>query len=81
MAYVDTSDEAIPWTPLVKPLSKCRVALVSSGGIYQKDDVPFDLARERREPLWGGPSFREIPRGVAREDIRVAVTRDGLFAG
>lgn len=70
--YVDTSGEDIPWTEPAKKVSECRVALISSGGLYQKDDQPFDLEREKREPLWGDPSFREIPRGIAQEDIRAA---------
>ena len=60
--YVDTSGEEIPWTPPGKAIQESKVALVSSGGLYCKDDRPFDLDRERKEPLWGDPSFREIPR-------------------
>ena len=70
--YVDTGGEEIPWTAPGKPIQESKVALVSSGGLYSKDDRPFDLDREREEPLWGDPSFREIPRGISREDIRVA---------
>jgi len=70
--YVDTSGEPIPWTPLKKKVPECKVALISSGGLYCRDDTPFDLDRERREPLWGDPSYREIPRDIAQEDIGVA---------
>lgn len=70
--YVDTSGEAIPWTDLAKPVSECMVALVSSGGIYHRDDEPFDMERERAEPLWGDPSFREVPGGISQEEVRVA---------
>ncbi len=70
--YVDTSGEEIPWTPLAKPVSECRVALLSSGGFYLEGDEPFDLDRERREPLWGDPSFREIPRSVTQAELRAA---------
>ena len=70
--YVDTSSEDIPWTAPSKPVKESKVALVSSGGLYHKDDRSFDLDRERREPLWGDPSFREIPRGISQEEIRVA---------
>jgi len=34
-------NEDAPWTPLTKPLSKCKVALISSGGVHHKDQVPF----------------------------------------
>lgn len=70
--YVDTSGEKIPWTPLAKPVAECKVALVSSGGFYRVGDEPFDLDRERREPLWGDPSFRELPRSITQEEIRAA---------
>jgi len=70
--YVDTSGEDIPWTAPSKPVKESKVALVSSGGLYHRDDRSFDLDRERREPLWGDPSFREIPRGISQEEIRVA---------
>ena len=70
--YVDTSAEEIPWTPLKKKASECRVAMISSGGFYCGEDKPFDLERERREPLWGDPSFREVPRNVRQEDIRAS---------
>ena len=55
-----------------KPIKESKVALVSSGGLYYRDDRPFDLDRERKEPLWGDSSFREIPRGISQQDIRVA---------
>jgi D-proline reductase (dithiol) PrdB len=61
----------IPWTPLSKPLSDCTVALISTGGIALKTDRPFDQEGERRNPWWGDPSYRIIPRGTKTEDIRV----------
>jgi D-proline reductase (dithiol) PrdB len=61
----------IPWTPLRKPLSECTVALVSSAAIARREDPPFDQERERRNPWWGDPSFRIIPRGTTEQDIRL----------
>ena len=61
----------IPWTPLEKPLSACRVALLSSGGIALKSDTPFNQAGERQNPWWGDPSHRVIPRGTKAQDIKV----------
>ncbi len=43
-----------PWTPLAKPLTKCRIALLSSGGIHRKDQPPFDAVKNDL-------SWREIP--------------------
>ena len=51
--------DRVPWTPLSKPLSECRVALVSSAGLVTPEQEPFD------EKIRGGdPSFREIPDSV-----------------
>ena len=58
--------DPVPWTPLSKPLSECRVALVSSAGFVTPDQEPFDETRRG-----GDPSFREIPR-----DVDLATLRD-----
>jgi D-proline reductase (dithiol) PrdB len=60
----------IPWTPLCKPLNKCRVALLSSAGIALKDDKPFDQEGERRNPWWGDPSYRVLPKTATEKDVR-----------
>lgn len=56
-----------PWTPLSKPLSRSRLAVVTTGGLYRPDlDEPFDdLATE------GNWSFRALPRDV--EIARLAI--------
>lgn len=61
----------IPWTPLPKPLAECTVAMISSGGIALKTDVPFDQNGERENPWWGDPSYRILPQKTTAEDIRV----------
>lgn len=63
-------EEPVPWAPLRKPLRDCRVALVTTAGIYVKGlEAPFDAEREKREPLWGDPTYRRIPRNVRQEEI------------
>ncbi len=48
--------DPVPWTQLAKPLSECRLTLVSSAGFVLPGQAPFD------ETIRGGdPSFREIP--------------------
>ncbi len=48
--------DPVPWTPLRRPLSQCRLALVSSAGFVLPNQPPFD------DSIKGGdPSFREIP--------------------
>ena len=61
----------IPWTPLKKPLSEATFALMTSAGINTKDDPPFDMEREKREPMWGDPSYRRIPVTATQADIDV----------
>jgi D-proline reductase (dithiol) PrdB len=63
--------DSIPFTPLIKPLSDCTVALVSTAGIACNDDRPFDQAHERRDPWWGDPSYRVIPLGTTESSARI----------
>ena len=63
-------EELVPWTPLRKPLAESRFALVTTAGIYVKGlEPPFDAEREKREPFWGDPTFRRIPRGTPQQQI------------
>jgi D-proline reductase (dithiol) PrdB len=63
-------DEPPAWAPLPKPLHLCKVALLTSAGIYLKDSQPpFDTEREQREPTWGDPTYRIIPSSVRQEQI------------
>src|SRR6266508_5968617 len=61
----------IPWTPLSKPLSECTVALLSSAGIALKTDKPFDQDGERRNPWWGDPSYRILPKTATEAEVRL----------
>lgn len=51
--------DPVPWTPLRKPLNRCRLALVSSAGFTVPGQELFDTAARG-----GDPSFRFIPRGT-----------------
>jgi len=56
MAYPWRRIDPVPWTPLIKKLAECRLALISSAGFVLPEQVPFD------ETIKGGDvSFREIP--------------------
>ena len=55
-AYPWRKIDPIPWAPLKKPLSECRLALVSTAAFVRPGQKPFD------ESIRGGDfSFREIP--------------------
>jgi len=62
--------DPIPWTPLSRPLRECRFGLVTTAGIYDKErEGPFEAEREKREPMWGDPTYRHIGRDVAQGHI------------
>ena len=65
----EPAHDPIPWTPLAKPLSECRVALLSTAGISMKDDAPFDMEMERKNPMRGDPSWRALRADARAEDI------------
>jgi D-proline reductase (dithiol) PrdB len=57
--------DPVPWTPLEKPMSQCRVSLVSSAGLVMPGQAGFD------ESVRGGdPTFREISGDV---DVKTLV--------
>ncbi len=63
--------ETIPWTPLAKRLQDARIALVTTAGINIHGVEPsFDYEREQREPRWGDPTYRLIPRGLQQERVQ-----------
>ncbi len=63
-------EREIPWTPLAKPLSETRVALVSTAALALNDDTPFDQKGERRDPWWGDPTFRVLPSDTRTGDAK-----------
>jgi hypothetical protein len=62
--------EPVPWTPLSRPVSEARFALVTTAGVYVEGaESGFDEDGERRNPMWGDPTFRRIPRDVPQDGI------------
>lgn len=55
-----------PITPLKKPLSECKLALVTTGGLHLKKDTPFDTKFDG-----GDCSYRMLPNDVKHDDIMV----------
>jgi len=56
-----------PWAPLRKPVARCRVALINSGGILLRGQEPFDL----NDPA-GDCSYRVIPGDAELDDVVVS---------
>ncbi len=57
------NDDQPPFTPLAKPLNRCRVGLVASGGVYVKGQVAFHFKDDT--------SFRAVPRDVDYRNLRI----------
>ena len=49
-----------PWTPMAKPLSESKVALVTTAGLHVRGDKPF-IAEHTKG---GDTSYRTIPRSA-----------------
>lgn len=64
--WVICSDPS-PITPLRRPLSQSRVAMVTTCGAHTAGDRPFDLKSRT-----GDPSYREIPGDIAEDQLRLS---------
>jgi len=58
--------EGEPWTPFTGPLSKARVALVTTAGVHLARQKPFDM----KDPD-GDPTCRAIPSQSPREEYTI----------
>jgi D-proline reductase (dithiol) PrdB len=65
--------DPVPWTPLRKALSQCRMALVSSAGFVLPGQPPFDETIKA-----GDPSFREIASNTDPSTL-IETHRSGSF--
>ena len=63
--YQWSTYEGSPLALLGKPLSRCRIALLSSSGIYRTDQPPFDDVKN--DLTW-----REIPIDVDPAALRIS---------
>lgn len=63
--YQWTVNLTSPWAPMLKPVRECRIALISSGGMYHPTQEPFN-------PVKNDLSFREIPKTADLADLRIS---------
>ena len=55
----------VVWAEFGPRLADARIALITSAGLFLKDEQPtFDGERERNEPTWGDPTHRVLPSDV-----------------
>jgi D-proline reductase (dithiol) PrdB len=64
--------EPIPFAKFAKPLREAKIAAITTGGVHLKDDRPFDIHREQREPAWGDPSFRLLPQDIDTGQVSIS---------
>jgi len=55
-------NETVPWTALKKPIARCKLALMTSGGILYRDQPRF-----HREDA----SYRRIPKDARNSELAV----------
>jgi D-proline reductase (dithiol) PrdB len=60
--FIEFSDS--PWARLDKDITRCRLAMIATGGVHLKSQPPFDMA----DPA-GDPTFREIPADTSPSDL------------
>ena len=61
------------WTGMTTPLPEATVALLTTAGLYlPASQESYDLDRERREPTWGDPTYRVIPRSARQAEMAFA---------
>ncbi|HEY8370669.1 MAG TPA: glycine/sarcosine/betaine reductase selenoprotein B family protein [Thermodesulfobacteriota bacterium] len=61
---IEMSRLCVPFTPLARPLGACRVALVSTAGVYAAGQEPFDPDND--------VSIRVVPSDTATDALRVS---------
>ena len=58
------------WAPFTTAINEATIALLSTAGIFMPASQPsFDLDGERRNPYWGDPSYRVIPRNARQTEL------------
>jgi len=60
------SADAIPWVVPTKPLSRCRVALVTTAGVHHRQQPPFDM-----QDAQGDPSYRVLDGASIEADFQI----------
>ena len=56
-AFSTIKSEEVPWTPLTKPLERCRVAIVTTAGIHHRSHTPFDILDPEGDPTYRSLDF------------------------
>lgn len=63
---LDRDSDLIPWVEPKKALAKACVALITTGGVHLRNDIPFDMQDKE-----GDPSYREVPLAADRASLTI----------
>jgi len=67
--FVDNRNEVKPITPLTKPLNESKVAIITSSGLFKKEEKAFDT-----EALLGDTTYRVIEKSDDLTTLNIAHT-------
>ena len=65
-SYAPWEAEDTPWTPVTRLLRDCKVAVVTTAGVHQRDQEPYNM----KDPN-GDPSYREIDGLLPVEELMI----------
>ncbi|MFN8466979.1 MAG: glycine/sarcosine/betaine reductase selenoprotein B family protein [Caldilineaceae bacterium] len=63
---VDEAHSTPPFAPLRKPLSACKVAIITTAGVHLRSQAPFNMDDPN-----GDATYRELPAAVAAADMMI----------
>lgn len=66
---IDNRKKEVPWQPLQKPLSQCRLGLVTTAGVHLENQQPYDVDAKQ-----GDASYRELPADTPADVYRISHT-------
>lgn len=66
IAEVDEAHRTPPFTPLRKPLSTCKVAIITTAGVHLRLQAPFNM-----DDPDGDATYRELPATAAPADMTI----------
>ena len=69
LAFPAQVNDSAPFAPLRSPLTRCRVAIVTTAGLHRRGDRPFSP---------GAPTYRIIPSDTPSRDIVQSQTSIGF---
>jgi D-proline reductase (dithiol) PrdB len=65
-SYTPQRSEDIPWSPIKKPLTESKIALVTTAGVHHTHQEPFDM----NDPA-GDPTYRIIDAQTIEDDYLI----------